>query len=119
MKSWAAGSAPEASQPAPLAHAGEAEGKLEENAVGADVSAADGAVDGVDPDESPPGKADEAPGQPSLSNKQRKLAAKREKQKAQKAQAPPELGCQICHAKFPSRNQLFKHIAATGHAQLR
>ena len=76
-------------------------------------------MNGINPDEPAPGEADEAPGQPSLSNKQRKLAAKREKQRAEKAQAPPELGCQICHAKFPSRNQLFKHISATGHAQLK
>ena len=63
--------------------------------------------------------ADEASAPPALSNKQRKLAAKRDKQKAKTAKAPPELGCQICHAKFPSRNQLFKHISTTGHAQLR
>ena len=64
-------------------------------------------------------EADEAPSQPTLSNKERKLAAKREKHKAKAAKAPPELACQICHAKFSSRNQLFKHISMTGHAHLK
>ena len=57
--------------------------------------------------------------QPTLSNKQRKLAAKREKLKAKAAAAPPVLSCGICHRKFGSRNQLFKHISDTGHAQLK
>ncbi len=30
-----------------------------------------------------------------------------------------ELGCSICGAEFASRNQLFKHISQTGHAQLK
>ena len=61
-------------------------------------------------------ESEEEQTQPALSNKQRKLAAKREKQKAKTAAAPPVLSCSICHRKFQSRNQLFKHIGETGHA---
>ena len=64
-------------------------------------------------------RADGEAAQPALSNKQRKLAAKREKQKAKAGPAAPVLACKVCSSRFDSRNKLFKHIADTGHAQLK
>ena len=57
---------------------------------------------------------------PSKARGQKKPKGRKERRKAQEAAAEQQgLLCTVCNAQFETRNQLFKHITAKGHAQLK
>ncbi|KAG7668252.1 hypothetical protein Ndes2526A_g01016 [Nannochloris sp. 'desiccata'] len=57
----------------------------------------------------------------TAAQQQQQQSKKGGKKKAASGKQPTssELGCSICGVEFASRNQLFKHISQTGHAQLK
>ncbi len=75
------------------------------------------------PADSPSAVAEEAPHeQPDHGDggPTRKPKSKKDKRKAKEAAAMESgLMCSVCRASFGTRNQLFKHIAERGHAQLK